>query len=95
MKDSIGKTETSKLLPFRIGGVSIANPGSLNVQDFQFFRRENDRQPVEVPAYSAGDLVFVRFVMTGFKVGEKNAYRVSYEILVRPAAGWQAVPRPS
>ena len=82
VKDSIGKTETSKLLPFRIGGVPIANPGSLNVQDFQFFRRENDRQPVEVPAYSAGDSVFVRFVMTGFKVGEKNGYRVSYEILV-------------
>lgn len=94
VSDLIGKTETSKMIPFRIGGVAVANPGSLNVQDFQFFRRENDRQPVEVPAYSAGDTVFARFIMTGFKVGEKNTYHVSYELLVTRPDGKPYLDRP-
>ena len=94
VNDLIAKTETSKLLPFRIGGVQIISPGALNVQDVQFFRRENDKQPVEVPAYSAGDSVFVRFTMTGFKVGEKNAYHVSYELLVTRPDGKPYLDRP-
>jgi hypothetical protein len=94
VSDLIGKTETSKLLPFRIGGVAVPKPGSLNVQDFQFFRRENDRQPVDVPAYSAGDSVFAHFIMTGFKVGEKNAYHVSYELLVTRPDGKPYLDRP-
>jgi len=94
VRDLIGKTETSKLVPFRIGGVTILNPGTLNVQNFQFFRRENDREAVEVPAYSAGDSVFVRFIMTGFKLGEKNAYHVSYQLLVTRPDGKPYLDRP-
>lgn len=94
VNDLIGKKETSKTVPFHVGGISVASPGSLNVQDFQFFRRENDRQPVEVPAYSAGDSVFVRFVMTGFKVGGKNAYHVSYQLFVTRPDGKPYLDRP-
>jgi hypothetical protein len=92
--DLVGKADTSKILRFRIGGVAIVNPGMLNVQDFRFFRRENDREPVEVPAYSAGDSVFVRFIMTGFKVGEKNGYHLSYELFVTRPDGKPYLDRP-
>jgi hypothetical protein len=94
VRDLISKGETSKLVPFRIGGVTIANPGSLNVQNFHFFRRENDREPVEVPAYSAGDSVFARFIITGFKVDEKNGYHVSYQLLVTRPDGKPYLDRP-
>lgn len=94
VNDLIAKVETSKTLPFRIGGVTLATPGSLSVQDFQFFRRETDRQPVEVPAYAGGDTVFVRFLITGFKVEEKNTYRVSYELLVTRPDGKPFLNRP-
>lgn len=94
VNDLFGKTEASKLLPFRIGGVSVTNPGALNVQDFRFFRRENDREAVEVPAYSAGDSVFVRFIMTGFVVGQKNGYHVSYELFVTKPDGKPYLDRP-
>jgi hypothetical protein len=92
--DLVGKAETSKTIPFRIGGLTIANPGTLNVQDFRFFRRENDREAVEVPAYSAGDSVFVRFTITGFKVREKNGYHVAYELLVTRPDGKSYLNRP-
>jgi hypothetical protein len=94
IRDLIGKAETSKIVPFRIGGVTVLNPGTLNVQNFQFFRRENDRAAVEVPAYSAGDSVFVRFIITGFKVGEKNAYDISYQLLVTRPDGKPYLDRP-
>jgi len=92
--DLIGKTETSKLLPFGIGGVTVVNPGALSIQDFQFFRRENDREPVEVPAYSAGDSVFTRFHITGFKVTDKNEYHVGYELFVTKPDGKPYLDRP-
>jgi hypothetical protein len=94
VSDLVGKTETSKILPFRIGGAAIVSPGTLNVQDFRFYRRENDREPAEVPAFSAGDSVFVRFIMTGFKVGEKNGYHLSYELLVTRPDGKPFLNRP-
>jgi hypothetical protein len=94
VRDLIGKTETSKLVPFKIGGVTVLNPEALSVQNFQFFRRENDRNAVEVPAYNPGDSVFVRFIITGFKVGEKNAYDVSYQLLVTRPDGKPYLDRP-
>src|SRR4051812_7267737 len=95
VRDLIAKTETSKLVPFRIGGVTVPRSGTLDVQDFQFLRRENDRQALEVPAYSAGDSVFARFIITGFKVGEKNGYHVSYELLVTRPDGKPYLDRPN
>lgn len=94
VNDLLSKTERSKLIPFQIGGITVQSPGALNVQDFQFFRRESDRQSVEVPAYSAGDSVFARFVMTGFKIGEKNSYHVSYQVLVTRPDGKPYLDRP-
>ncbi len=94
VNDLIGKAETSKVVPFRIGGIAVARNGMLSVQDFQFFRRENDRQPAEVPAYSAGDSVFVRFVMTRLQ-GRRQERIPRFLSTLRNAAGWQTLSRSS
>jgi hypothetical protein len=80
--DLYGKAEVSKDFPFQIGGVEITPSESIDVQHFRFFRREDDREPLDVPAYSPGDAVFARFHMAGFKLGPGNAYALEYGLSV-------------
>jgi hypothetical protein len=80
--DLYGKTEQSKDFPFHIGGVEITPSASVDVQHFRFLRREDDREPLDIPAYSPGDTVFARFDMAGFKLGAGNSYALEYGVSV-------------
>lgn len=82
IKDLFGKTEVSKNFPFHVGGVRIEPFDSVNVQHFQFLRRENDRDGLDIPAYSPGDTVFARFDMAGFKLSGENTYALEYGLSV-------------
>jgi hypothetical protein len=86
-KDLFGKTEASKDLPFHVGGVHIDPSDSLNVQHFQFLRRESDRDALEIPAYAPGDTVFARFDIAGFKIAPGNTYSLEYGIFVSQPNG--------
>lgn len=87
ISDLVAKTEISKDFPFHIGGTRITSTPSLNVQHFEFLRRENDRDALEIPAYSPGDTVFARFDMAGFKVGDGNTYSLEYGLSVVQPSG--------
>jgi hypothetical protein len=87
VKDLIAKTEVAKDYPFQIGGVEITPSASVEVEHFQFFRREDDREPLDVPAYSPGDTVFARFDMAGFKLGPGNSYALEYGLSVMQPNG--------
>jgi hypothetical protein len=54
----------------------------LTIADFRFLRSADDRQPLQSPDFRAGDTVFARFDMTGFKHGQENAYDVAYGLKV-------------
>jgi hypothetical protein len=82
VKDLVAKTQISKDLPFRIGGVEIQPSTAITIENFHFLRNENDENPLEVPAYQPGDKVFARFVMTGYRLGPRNQYHLSYGITV-------------
>jgi hypothetical protein len=82
VKDLFGKAETSADFPFHIGGVEVQPLSTLTVENFQFLRREGDRQPLKVPAFSPGDTVYARFDMVGYKLGPKNDYRLAYGLTV-------------
>lgn len=85
VEDLIGKTSASDDVPFRIGGTQIQPAGSITVQNFHFFRNQNDREPLQIPAYSPGDPVYARFDMTGFKIDAQNRYHLAYGLsVVRP-----------
>jgi len=82
VQDAIAKAQAQKNIPFRVGGVSIQPTDSVSVEHFQFFRKEGGREPLELPAYSAGDTVYMTFDMVGFKLGPGNQYRLTYGITV-------------
>jgi hypothetical protein len=87
IKDLLGDTSVERDLPFHIGGVAIAPSTVLGVQDFQFLRKEDDSEPLEVPAYRPGDTIYARFNMTGFHLGAGNEYHLSYGLTVNRPDG--------
>ena len=82
VRDLFAKAGASKDFPFRIGGVHIQPSGAITAENFRFLRNENDREALQVPAYSPGDTVYLRFDMVGYKVGPKNEYHLAYGLIV-------------
>jgi hypothetical protein len=95
VKDLFGNSQASKDVPFRFGGVKIQPSGAITVQDFRFLRKENDRVPIEVPAYRPGDTVYVSFEMAGYKIGPQNHYHVGYSLTVLRPDGKPFLQQPN
>jgi hypothetical protein len=94
VQDLLSKTQTNGDYPFHIGGPKIDRSSEITVQNFEFHRTENDKDALEVPAYSPGDHVYGRFDITGYKLGAGNAVRVSYGINVLSPDGKPYVQQP-
>jgi len=74
VRDLIGKTQTERDFPFRMGGVTIVPSSSITVENFRFFRKEGDRQSLEVPAYAPGDTIYARFDMAGYQTSTPDNF---------------------
>ncbi len=86
VEDLIGKTSAELSVPFQIRGHAVQLSDTLVVRNFQFFRGEDDTQPLEKAAYHPGDAVWAKFDIVGYKLGDKNAIDVSYVTsLISPA----------
>jgi hypothetical protein len=85
VKDLIAKTDAVRDYPFRMGGVEVGTPNTIQVESFDFLRNESDEKALDVPAYAPGDTVWARFEMVGFKHGAGNEYKLSYGVnVLRP-----------
>lgn len=85
VRDLLAKTEVSRDYPFQIGGVQIEGAEQIRAVDFDFLRKEDDANALDLPAYAAGDTVWARFHMVGFKYEAANKYRLSYGVkILRP-----------
>ncbi len=93
--DLIANKTTQRDLPFHIGGTVVIPTDSLSVQDFQFLRKEDDTQGLDVPAFSPGDAVYVRFLLTGFHLGNGNEYHLSYGLTVARPDGKVYLSQPN
>jgi hypothetical protein len=95
VKDLIAGTAAESDIPFKVGGVIVVPSPTLAVQDVQFLRNEDDNEALDVPAYRPGDPVYVRFNITGFRLGAENKYRLSYGLTVYRPNGEPYLKRPS
>jgi len=82
VQDMFAKSETSRDYPFHVGGIKIDPSASITVENFEFFRTEREQAALEIPAYSAGDFVYARFDMAGYKLGPQNQYHLGYGLKV-------------
>lgn len=82
VKDLIAKTEASRDIPFLMNGATLTPGTGLTIENFRFLRSASDGAPLQLPDFRAGDTVYARFDITGFKLGEGNAYDVAYGLKV-------------
>ena len=74
---------------FKVAGNDVAPSATLVIRDPAFYRTQDDETALKIPAYRAGDMVWMRFYITGYKFGEQNAIDVAYDVTVFNAAGKQ------
>jgi hypothetical protein len=86
-EDLFAKTTTELAIPFAVRGRDVPASDTLVVRNFEFLRGEEDTHAVEKAAYKAGDAVWMKFDITGFKYGEKNKTDVSYSTAFLSPAG--------
>ena len=78
IEDLVANAKAELSVPFVVRSKTVEPSDTLVVRNFQFFRGEEDAQPIEKAVYRGGDSVFARFDIIGFKYGEKNRIDVSY-----------------
>ncbi len=82
VRDLVAKVEIKKTFSFRIGGRKLQPSDTLDVQNFHFYRTENDTEPLELAAFRPGDTIWARYDIVGFKTDAKHAYKVNYALTV-------------
>jgi hypothetical protein len=74
---------------FAVEGRDVRPSTTLTIREFGFYRGQDDETPLKVAAYRAGDMVWVRFDVTGYKYGEQNSIDVAYDVAVVNGEGKQ------
>jgi hypothetical protein len=78
VQDLLAKTSAELSVSFQVRGHAIEPSDTLTVRNFQYFRGEDDVQPLANAVYHPGDAVWAKFDIVGYKLGEKNSDDVSY-----------------
>jgi len=94
VKDELGDATAESLAKFTVHGHDVAPSDSLAVQNFHFFRDENDAKPIPIAAYRPGDSLWARFDMTGYKIADKNMFDIGYGLVVLREDGSVAYAQP-
>jgi hypothetical protein len=77
-EDLLAKTSADLNVPFEVVGADIAPSASLIAKDFKWYHNEEEQRAMSQPIYHAGDNMYMKFNLTGFKYGKNNKVDVSY-----------------
>jgi len=78
IEDLVSNMKAELSVPFGVRSKTVEPSDTLIVRNFQFFRGEDDPQPMQKAVYKGGDAVWTKFDVIGFKYGDKNRIDVSY-----------------
>jgi hypothetical protein len=78
VEDLFAKANASLDVPFSVRGHTIQASDKLSVQNMRFFRNEEDTKPLDKPVYKAGDALWFRFDVNGYKYAASNAIDLNY-----------------
>lgn len=77
-EDLLAKTSADLTVPFEVNGIDVALSATLVARNFRWYHNEDDARAMTQPIYHAGDNMWMKFDMTGFKYGANNKVDVSY-----------------
>ena len=76
--DLLAKASADLSVPFEITGRDVASSPTLTAGNFRWYHNEEEARAMSQPIYHAGDNMFMRFDMTGYRYGANNKIDVSY-----------------
>ena len=85
--DDLAKATVSQQITLQVRGHEVEPSDTLTIRNFHFYRGEEDRDALAIPAYKPGDTLFARFDITGYKFGPHNSVDVDYGISVVAPSG--------
>ena len=92
--DDLAKTAATKELPFQVRGQMVEPSDTLVLRNFRFLRSEEDATALNPATYKQGDPVWARFDITGYKMGERNRFHISYGVEVVRSDGKSMYSQP-
>lgn len=95
LTDDLSKAKAFAETAFDVVGTAVESSPELTVRSFGFYRSEDDLKPVSTAAYRAGDTLFARFNMTGFRYGDRNTIDLAYDVAVLNPEGKQIYAQPN
>jgi hypothetical protein len=87
--DEQTRQTVSEYATFPVSGKGVDPSAELAIRDFGFYRTRDDQNALRTAAYRAGDMLWVRLDIIGYKYGEQNAIDVSYDVAVIASDGRQ------
>ena len=94
VKDELSGREAATEIKLNVGGRAVEKSDTLTLRNFRFLRGEDDAEPLRTAAYKAGDALFAKFDVTGYKLGEKNRILVSWGISILAPSGKEMFAEP-
>ncbi len=94
LKDELSGHEAATEIEVNVRGRAVERSDSLTLRNFRFLRGEQDAEPLRPAAYKAGDTLFARFDVTGYKIGEKNRILVICGISIVAPSGKEMFSEP-
>jgi hypothetical protein len=76
-EDLLAKTSADLTVPFQVAGLNVPASATLVVAEFHWFHHEDDQRAMSQPLYHAGDDMYMKYDVTGFKYGQNNKVDVS------------------
>jgi hypothetical protein len=95
LTDDLARVNASSDTSFEVSGAAVDSSPELTVRNFGFYRSEDDAKPIAVAAYRAGDTLFARFNMTGFRFGDRNTIDLAYDVAVLNPEGKEIYAQPN
>jgi hypothetical protein len=74
---------------FPVGGKGVERSPVLAIRNLGFYRAAEDAAPLKIAAYRAGDMLWVRFDMAGYRYGDQNSIDTGYDVEVLSPSGKQ------
>jgi hypothetical protein len=87
VKDNLAALETGTEVEFEVQSDYDDPPESFELRRFRFYGSERDERPVPEAIFRAGDSVWGRFLLAGFRTEAGNRYDLRYGVSLRNAAG--------
>jgi hypothetical protein len=93
-QDLIGKTEARATSVFVVNNRNLEPADALVVRSFGFYPSEESVRILDPAVYKAGELVWVKFDLTGYKLGPANEMDVQYGLTVLDPSGKVSLAQP-